>query len=295
MQDFQLFDKNLPVFKGNTHVHTSISDGRRSPEDAIALYRAAGYDFITLTDHWKQSPERVAENGLLVLSGAELDYTFPTQVVHLTCFGATQAIDMAAGRPNPEAGIAAMRAAGARVILAHPAWSLNTIDMLDRLDGVSALEIYNAVSTTPLNGDRALSASFSDVASSHGKILPIVCADDVHCYDFDLCRAWICVNARENTREALLEAFDAGRYYGSLGPTIEQVTLCDGVLTVECSPASKVVFYSNRVYAGNRCVMGENLRQAQYQIGPADRFVRVEVEDAQGKRAFVRPIAVNQG
>lgn len=288
----KLFDLSLPMFKGNTHTHTKISDGRLAPEDAIAQYKAHGYDFIVLSDHYKQSPERM-ENGLLVLSGTEVDYTFPTQVVHMTAFGAARDIDLAVARQSPQHGIAAIRAAGARVILAHPAWSLNTLDMLRTLEGISALEIYNAVSTTPYNGDRALSASFSDVASCNGLIVPVVCADDVHFYGEDLCRAWICVNARENTREALLEAFDAGRFYGSLGPVIDQVTLEDGVLTVECSPVSKVVFYTNRPFVGTRCVLGENLRTAQYAVGAADRFVRIEVEDAQGRRAFVSPIALN--
>ena len=179
------------------------------------------------------------------------------------------------------------------MILAHPAWSLNTLDMLKTLDGISALEIYNSVSTTPHNADRALSASFSDIASTNGIIVPVVCADDTHFYENDACYACIYVNARENTREALLEAFDAGRFYGSCGPTIEQVTIEDGMITVNCSPASKVVFYSNRPWVGGRCVSGENLREATYSIGAADRFVRIEVEDAQGRRAFVSPIAVN--
>ena len=288
----QLFDRTLPFFKGNTHTHTKISDGRCTPEESIAFYKQHGYDFLVLTDHYKQSPERV-EQGLLVLSGTEVDYTFPTQVVHMTAFGAARDIDLAAARKSPQDGIACIRAAGARVILAHPAWSLNTLDILRTLEGISALEIYNAVSTTPYNGDRALSASFSDIASCNGTILPVVCADDVHFYGEDLYHAWICVNARENTREALLEAFDAGRFYGSLGPVIEQVTIEDNLLTVECSSASKVVFYTNRPFVSGRCVSGENLRQAQYTIGAADRFVRIEVEDAQGRRAFVSPIALN--
>ena len=51
----KLFWDDKPFYRGNTHCHTTRSDGRRSPEEVIALYREAGYDFLTLTDHRKLS------------------------------------------------------------------------------------------------------------------------------------------------------------------------------------------------------------------------------------------------
>src|SRR5215470_1187629 len=38
--------------KGNIHMHSTRSDGARSPEDACGVYRDAGYDFVSLTDHF---------------------------------------------------------------------------------------------------------------------------------------------------------------------------------------------------------------------------------------------------
>ena len=93
----QLFDASLPFFKGNTHLHTTLSDGRYEPADAIKLYKHNGYDFLVLTDHNKQSPERI-ESGLLVLSGLELDYTFSNQVVHMTAFALNDQVDIPTAR-----------------------------------------------------------------------------------------------------------------------------------------------------------------------------------------------------
>ena len=45
----KLFWYDKPFYRGNTHCHTTRSDGRRSPEEVIALYREAGYDFLALT------------------------------------------------------------------------------------------------------------------------------------------------------------------------------------------------------------------------------------------------------
>lgn len=50
----ELFHSSGKWFRGNLHTHTTLSDGRYTPERAAALYRDAGYDFIALTDHWVQ-------------------------------------------------------------------------------------------------------------------------------------------------------------------------------------------------------------------------------------------------
>ena len=37
--------------KGNTHTHTTISDGSESPKEMVRKYRETGHDFVALTDH----------------------------------------------------------------------------------------------------------------------------------------------------------------------------------------------------------------------------------------------------
>ena len=41
----------LRWYKGNLHCHTYTSDGRAFPEQALASYREAGYDFCAITNH----------------------------------------------------------------------------------------------------------------------------------------------------------------------------------------------------------------------------------------------------
>ena len=43
-------------FKGDTHLHTCRSDGKGTPFEVGCRYRAAGYDFIAITDHHKMAP-----------------------------------------------------------------------------------------------------------------------------------------------------------------------------------------------------------------------------------------------
>ena len=46
----------LRPYKGDTHLHTCRSDGKGEPFEVACDYRAAGYDFIAVTDHGRYYP-----------------------------------------------------------------------------------------------------------------------------------------------------------------------------------------------------------------------------------------------
>jgi len=46
----------LRPYKGDTHLHTNRSDGWDEPFDVACAYRAAGYDFMAVTDHGRYYP-----------------------------------------------------------------------------------------------------------------------------------------------------------------------------------------------------------------------------------------------
>ena len=71
----KLLDSAGKWYKGNTHAHSTRSDGRLTPEAVARLYRDAGYDFLAITDHWCVGPAWNFE-GMCVLSGAEYDFSF---------------------------------------------------------------------------------------------------------------------------------------------------------------------------------------------------------------------------
>ena len=194
------FDPNKRFYKGNLHTHTTNSDGRRSPEEALKAYRGAGYDFVALTDHWKRAPEETEVlDGMLVLPGIELDYTLPAQVIHIVGVGVDDMVLKAVRNGGPQSGIDAIRKAGGRAILAHPAWSLNTPDVIGALRGLTAAEIYNSVSDVPWNGDRADSTGILDVAAANGHVLNTVASDDSHFYEGEECTSYIMLQADELT------------------------------------------------------------------------------------------------
>ena len=69
----------LRPYKGDTHLHTNRSDGTAEPFEVACAYRAAGYDFIAVTDHGRYYPsdELQAEiasltNAFYVMHGEEV-------------------------------------------------------------------------------------------------------------------------------------------------------------------------------------------------------------------------------
>ena len=51
MKEMILLDGKKKQFKANLHCHSTLSDGKLTPEELIAAYKAQGYDVLAITDH----------------------------------------------------------------------------------------------------------------------------------------------------------------------------------------------------------------------------------------------------
>ena len=95
-------------FRGNLHTHSHRSDGMAAPEQVIAEYRAAGYDFLVLTDHFEARwdwtvtghPAAARDESFTTLLGAEL---ISTDWDHEEVFW-VNAIGLPADFPGPAPG-----------------------------------------------------------------------------------------------------------------------------------------------------------------------------------------------
>lgn len=290
----RLFDPKMRFFKGNTHCHSTLSDGARMPEEVMHVYRSAGYDFIALTDHWHVGTGGTYR-GMLVIPGVEYDFDFPTQVLHLVCLlrDAGDARGIVRGMPHAEV-IRRVNAAGGVPIAAHPAWSLNTPEFLASLEGVGISEVYNTLSDEPFNAPRGNSESLLDVTAANGRLFNLSASDDAHFYRGEECVSWVMVQAEALSVPAILDALRAGRFYASQGPEFYDIEVSSDSIRVETSPVSRVTFCSNTYWVGGRCRTGKGLTREVYDIHPQDRFVRVRLTDDRGRMAWCSPIPVNR-
>ena len=162
----KFFSEQDNWYKGNLHTHTTVSDGKYTPEETMDLYKGQGYDFMALTDHWKLSCEDTYK-GMLMLPGIELDAMVGHQGFHIVGVGMTGTLEAQRGM-NAQQLIDAINAAGGKAILAHPAWSLLYPQDMAALQGLAGSEVMNSVSKTPFNGDRADSAVLLDITATLG-------------------------------------------------------------------------------------------------------------------------------
>ncbi|MBQ9107050.1 MAG: CehA/McbA family metallohydrolase [Clostridia bacterium] len=277
-------------YKLGLHIHTTISDGRKAPEDVAAEYKADGYDAIALTDHWKfGSSQELA--GLKILSGCEYNMGAETisGVMHILGIGMKHDPQI----PNTSTRqqvIDKIKEAGGIAVLAHPDWSLNTVRDAAELSGFAATEIYNAVSEAH-QSLRAYSDYFVDVCANAGIYFNLFATDDAHYFDgSDNRKGWIMVKADELSDEALIEAIKKGDYYASQGPDLQ--VRFDGKVIVECSPCSIIGVLSNLAWTPDRVLRGEDLTHFEYTIKKNEKWVRVEVVNADGKRAWSNVVAL---
>ena len=87
------------------------------------------------------------------------------------------------------------------------------------MEGLTAAEIFNGVSTIPWNGARGDSSAWFDIWATHyGIRMPSVAGDDAHGYDGDECQSFTMVKAASLTRNDIIHALETGGFYASQGP-----------------------------------------------------------------------------
>ncbi|WP_138465889.1 PHP domain-containing protein [Poseidonocella sp. HB161398] len=292
-------------YRGNLHTHSTNSDGCLPPGEVCRRYRAEGYDFLALTDHFigqygypltDTAPFRAA--GFTTLLGAELHSGAMEngELWHILAVGLPA--DFAPGNapgfvpvPDQESGpelAARARAAGAFVAIAHPQWSGLTLADARSVEAAHAVEIYNHGCATGC--DRADGFSIADLLLSEGRDLALVATDDAHFTEPDHFGGWVMVKAAENSPEALLEALKAGRFYSSQGPELHGVEIAEDRVRVESSAVAAVIVQGHGSAA--KAVHGPSMTRTEVALDgrfARSPWLRVTVIDRAGRRAWSNP------
>ena len=284
-------------YRGNLHTHTRVSDGALPLAERIAAYRNAGYDFLAITDHGAVSDvSAYTDAHFLVISGSELhpDNPFGGISYHLVALDISQPIDFAGLTANQV--IAAVKAQGGEVVVAHPYWCGHSLLDLLPLNGYFAMEVYN--DTCMGIGKGISDMSWDELLDKTGPVLGVA-VDDAHGDSYDCFHGWIMLKAPALTREAVMSALRAGAFYATQGPefleiALQSTTAPDGTVTrtvtVTCAPVQNITFKCQR-YLGRRILAPEQqlLTTASFEIPQNAKYLRVEITDAQGHKAWSNP------
>ena len=293
----KFFCDNTPWYKANLHAHTTVSDGRKSPEETEKLFREKGYQILAFSDHWKVSPAKV-EKDFILLSAAELDTYYGENKECFHIIGLNLPEGTAFPNPNktvhPQKLIDRIEELGGIAFLAHPQWSLNQPEDIAALRNIFAVEVFNTTSGLPHNPDRADSSDLLDLVARKGYLIPQIATDDCHWYDGDECKSFTMIQTEDFSVEGIVKALRNGKFYASQGPLVKQVEVEDNRVTVTCSACVSAVFFSNSPWVSKRAEFTpEGATEYTYEIAKGDCFVRIELTDKDGNKAWISPFPVN--
>lgn len=277
-------------WKGNLHTHTTVSDGALPPPATARRYRRLGYDFLAITDHVKVCEPFEAPAGLLLIPGAEYHTSVgdPVRAWHFVCLGLVGEVT-GVGGPLPGL-LASMRENARFYFAAHPYWSNLAEEDLLAIEGVPAMEVYNGVCERAI--DRGYSDQAWDYALACGRRLNALAVDDSH-IESDFGRGWIMLRAGRLSMETVLDALKRGLYYSTSGPEIFDLRIDGSIVSVRCSPSRSIKFMarsSDGKYFGARD--GELLESAVYELRGTETYLRIQVEDTAGRRAYTNPLYI---
>ncbi|MFF4524361.1 CehA/McbA family metallohydrolase [Streptomyces bluensis] len=214
-------------YRGDCHLHSWFSDGRRTPAEIAALARAAGLDFINTSEHNTHSAHahwaEHAGDDLLILLGEEVT----TRNGHVVALGMDPGtfIDWRYRARDNRFGTYArkIRAAGGLVVPAHPHATCIGCNWKFGFGEADVIEVWNGAygpddEVALADWDGMLVAS---VRSDNGRSwIPAMGSSDAHRDPDPVGRPQTVVLADDLTREAILEGLKAGRSYVTESSTV---------------------------------------------------------------------------
>jgi hypothetical protein len=286
------------------HAHTRNSDGELPPAMLVRHYEWAGFDVLAITDHWVRT-EAASTARLLVIAGTELDASLDGRpgAAHVLAIGvAGDPVRPSGLFPSLTETVDWVLEQGGAPYLAHTYWSGLRVTDFDGCDGLLGLEVYNA--GCELEIGRGIASLHWDDVLDAGRLFFGLATDDSHHPGFDSSFGWVWARCAERSAEAVLEALRSGAFYSSTGPLIRELDVGPDAVVVRCSPARSVTLVGTRergarVNAGRLGypLAGEildldhdGLVLAARLERPRSRYGRLEVEDAQGRKAWTNPL-----
>ncbi len=274
-------------YRGALHVHTTGSDGREPPEEVVRRYHESGYHFVVLTDHDRLTRCEAPE-GMLVLPGIELGCNSgpPDKYWHFVGVGIDT--EPAKKLESPEDIAEFLKRRAKFTTLGHPYWSQLSGEDVRLMADCDAMEVHNTVCQL---ASRGASEQPWDHVLSSGARLNAVAVDDSHQKPNDLGRGWVMVKASELSADAIYAALRNGHFYASTGPEIHDWNRLEDAIRVQTSPCRTISFMCNTWY-GQRfdAEPDQTFTEATYFIQGPEVYLRVQVTDADGKRAWTNPI-----
>jgi len=306
---FEVPDWSGRWYKGNTHTHTTESDGDSSPEYVARWYKDHGYDFLVLSDHNvytdPASLSHLADSTFLLIAGEELTSSYEGAPVHVNGLNIPHVL--AAERASSlvetiQANVDAVRNVDGVPHINHPnfQWAFS-VEELRQIENDRLLEIWNGHPTVHNAGGGGTPSLIEvwDMLLTGGKRIYGIAVDDAHHFQGEFTadranpgRGWIAVRSRERTADALMEALEAGYFYASTGVSLDDVVVTANRLEIHIEPDRDFRYHTLFYGSGGRLLGESGANPATYELTRDVGYVRAEVTSSRSDRAWTQPVFV---
>jgi len=298
--------QNARWVKGNTHTHTSNSDGNETPRRVMRWYQDYGYHFLFITDHDMITESRTldsdANDDFILIPGQEITMAFEKQRIHVNALNPARLAQAKAGdsaASTLQNAIDAARSAGAIPQINHPnwKWSLGEAEMKGR-QNVRLFELLNVNrdSNNFSAGGRPGCEELWDRLLSAGMVLYGVASDDTHDYLGDFIpsqsfpgKGWVMVRVAELTATEVCRALDSGDFYASTGIELADVQITDREYRLQIKPYSDTAYTTIFIGRNGRELAETHGLEAVYTFRGDELYVRAKVISTAAELAFTQP------
>lgn len=316
-----LLDANQCFFKGNMHCHSTLSDGKMTPEELKDFYKSHGYHFLAITDHdhFNDNSYLDDEDFITITSGEFAIKEFPEQSTlknqrmkccHLNFYAKRRDnVDVPWYSPvydhytKGEKREELIRKYDKGYQRVYSGEGINDLIRMANEHGFFvaynhprwSLENYKQYSqyeglwgvevfnnACHRGGIYEYDINVYDDFLRDGKRLFATVGDDNHS-PAECGVAFVMVNAEHLSYETVIDALLQGRFYASFGPEIHSVWVEDSKIHIQTSPAAKISFSTEgRRHGAVHAPEGGSVCEAVFEFLPDDGYIRISVQDAQG-------------
>ena len=298
-------------YRGNTHCHSTLSDGSSTPERVVEWYARQKYDWLVLTDHWNSVGRNYARElsekfGLLVIPGIELGGS--THVVGLAIGDSLPfdaATDSMGAVDSLRFGVNWINAHGGLPIMAHPTWTY----MWDSSDAIAVadcnhFEVFNGscdCNSFAAGGKKGTDDIWNEILNS-GRLMYGIGSDDSHTHEPDELfpehyggyagTAWTLTAGDTLSEAGVLQALATGRFVASNGPRVFDFGVNADQYYVDIHEPYEHYYYTTTFF-GNQGILAEvHGHNPRYQIQGNEQWVRARCFCTSGRYMWTQPIVV---
>ena len=278
--------------KAGFHCHTINSDGGLSPEETAERYYAKGIQCLGITDHGRVTQVTCLPGKEFIAIGATENGGDPD----IIAVGVNAPVPKDLPLPERATMLASQ---GGFTIAAHPTYCAGLPGAYAECADLMAMEIYNAYCDAAYANGYAV--ELWDMVLGQGKRIWGVAGDDAHLntkkrHYSDAGLGWVEIWVEALAPKPVLHALKQGAFFSTQGPVFDEILVEESTIRLKCSPVEQVrwrtfgsvgyVEYAPKDSQLTNSSLPDRFRPRKY--------VRIELVDRHGKKAWSNPFFVNQ-